>query len=79
MDAAKGIFHHKTQQLLVKLISAIQQEAISQEDQLKVYGGLMPDYQCASKLPGLEDALDLAYFRKPFHHISRWLNCAMEY
>lgn len=43
MDAALQILHHQTQDSLVKLISAIQQEALSQEDQLKVYGALRPD------------------------------------
>ena len=43
MDAAIQILHHQAQDPLVKLISAIQQEALSQEDQLKVYGALRPD------------------------------------
>lgn len=79
VDAATGIFHHKTQDLLVKLISALQQEAIIQEDQLKVYEALRSDYQCASKLPGVEEALGEFYFRELFHHISHCLNCAMKY
>ena len=57
MDAATRIFHHQTQDSLVKLISALQQEALRQEDQLKVIRALKPSYECASKLPGLEEAL----------------------
>ena len=53
MDAAIKILHHKTQDSLVKLIAALQQEPLRQEDQLKVIRALEPDYECASKLPGL--------------------------
>ena len=78
MDAATRIFHHQTQDSLVKLISALQQEALRQEDQLKVIRALKPSYECASKLPGLEEALGEEDSGEPFNHISRCLNCAME-
>lgn len=57
MDAAINILHHKTQDSLVKLIAALQQEALRQEDQLKVIRALEPDYECASKLPGVGRSL----------------------
>ena len=65
MDAATQILHHQTQDSLVKLISAMQQEALSQ---LKVYGALRQDYECASKLPGLEESLGEEDLGEPFNH-----------
>lgn len=76
MDAATGIIHHQTQDSLVKLISAIEHEALSQEDQLKTYGALRRDYECASKLPGLEEALGELYTGERCDHVSRCLNCS---
>lgn len=78
MDAAIRILHHQTQDSLVKLIAALQKEALRQEYQLKVIRALEPDYECASKLPGLEEALGEEDSGEPFNHISRCLNCAME-
>lgn len=57
MDAAINILHYKTQDSLIKLIAALQQEALRQEDQLKVIRALEPDYECASQLPGVGRSL----------------------
>lgn len=78
MDAAPRIFHHKTQDSLVKLIAALQQEALRQENQLKVIRALESDYECASKLSGLGEALGEEDSGEPFDHISHRLNCAMD-
>ena len=67
VDAAIGIPQHPIQNSLVKLISAIQQGAVSQEGQLKVYAALRQDYECASKLPGSEEALGEIDSGEPFN------------
>ena len=67
VDAAIGIPQHPIQNSLVKLISAIQQGAVSREGQLKVYAALRQDYECASKLPALEEALGEIDSGEPFN------------
>lgn len=78
IDAATRIFHHQTQNSLVKLISALQQEALRQ-DQLKLVKALEPNDKCKSKHPGLEEVLGEKDTGELFNHISHCLNCDMEY
>lgn len=46
----------------------MQQEALSQEDQLKLYGAQRQDYECARKLPRLEEPLGEEDLCEPFNH-----------